>query len=118
MRRRPPAARSQGRPRPQAPRHLGHVRDFHRLPTVNRQFPRPLVPYFQPFCTGGEQARYLSEDYAFCERATQEGAELWADTTIRLWHVGHYNYGWEDAGREVQRFGKYTYHLPAKASPT
>ena len=27
-----------------------------------------------------------------------------ADTTIRLWHIGNYEYGWEDAGREVNRF--------------
>jgi hypothetical protein len=34
-----------------------------------------------------------------------------ADTTIRLWHVGTYRYGWEDAGRDVERFGDYTFHV-------
>jgi hypothetical protein len=36
----------------------------------------------------GEQTRYLGEDVAFSERATQEGFEIWADTTIRPIHLG------------------------------
>jgi hypothetical protein len=32
-----------------------------------------------------------------------------ADTTLRLWHLGSYPYGWEDAGRGVERFE--TYHF-------
>ena len=88
------------------------VREFHRLPTLNRQFARPLVPYFAPLWTDGDMGRYLGEDYAFCERVTRAGCELWADTRVRLWHMGHYPYGWEDAGREPQRFGRYRYTLP------
>ena len=34
-----------------------------------------------------------------------------ADTSIRLWHVGPYRYGWEDAGRDAQRFADYTFNL-------
>jgi hypothetical protein len=26
-----------------------------------------------------------------------------ADTSIRLWHIGEYAYGWEDAGLEKDR---------------
>jgi hypothetical protein len=94
------------------------VREFHALPTVNHQFAKPLVPYFLPMLTTGPQARYLAEDYALCERATQAGLSLFADTTVRLWHVGHYNYGWEDAGRPVERFGRYTFHLPRPLDPS
>ena len=93
------------------------------LPVCNLQFKRPIVPYFLPFLHE-EQADpsslsppaspliwYLGEDYAFCERALQAGFKIMADTTIRLWHIGSYPYGWEDAGREVQRFENYTYTL-------
>jgi len=38
-----------------------------------------------------------------------------ADTTIRLWHVGSYRYGWEDAGSTKERFGDYLFHLPDAA---
>jgi hypothetical protein len=34
-----------------------------------------------------------------------------ADTSIRLWHVGSYRYGWEDAGRDVERFDDYTFDI-------
>jgi hypothetical protein len=87
------------------------IRIQDNLPTLNQQFPRPLVPYFAPFWTTGPQGRYLGEDYAFCERARRAGISLYADTTIRLWHLGIYPFGWEDAGQGVTRFPSYTYHL-------
>ena len=34
-----------------------------------------------------------------------------ADTTIRLMHIGTYQFGWEDAGEGRQRYGSYTYHI-------
>ena len=34
-----------------------------------------------------------------------------ADTTIRLWHVGNHAYGWEDAGRDLERFETFTLNL-------
>jgi hypothetical protein len=37
-----------------------------------------------------------------------------ADTGIRLWHWGWFGFGWEDAGRTVERYRSYTYHLTAK----
>lgn len=43
-------------------------------------------------------AWYLSEDYAFCERARQAGHKVMAETSIRLWHHGRYGYSWEDVG--------------------
>lgn len=90
------------------------VREHHKLPLLNTKFDKSLVPYFAPFWTGQrDDARYLPEDYAFCERARQAGHEVFADTRVRLWHVGSYRYGWEDAGSEKQRFDGYTFHLPA-----
>ena len=83
-----------------------------RLPLCNQRFKGlPLVPYFAPIVVGEEeQAWYLAEDYSFCERARRCGLCILADTTIRLWHVGTYRYGWEDAGRDVERFANYTFH--------
>ena len=46
---------------------------------------------------------YLGDDYAFCERARQCGYKIMADTSIRLWHIGEYAYGWEDAGLDRPR---------------
>jgi hypothetical protein len=90
------------------------------LPLCNQRFQgTPLVPYFMPLIVGeGEQAWYLGEDYAFCERARRCGFRIMADTTIRLWHVGSYRYGWEDAGREVERYADYTFHITDDAART
>ena len=45
----------------------------------------------------------------FCEAARQCGHRILADTSIRLWHLGHYAYGWEDAGTAPGRYE--TFHL-------
>ena len=90
-----------------------------RLPMCNQSFQTPLVPYFAPLIAGrGEEAWYLGEDYSFCERARRCGFRVMADTTIRLWHVGSYRFGWEDAGRDVERFLDYTFHITDAATPT
>jgi hypothetical protein len=83
------------------------------LPVCNQQFKGlPLVPYFLSMIVGeGKQSWYLSEDFAFCERARRCGFRIMADTTVRLWHVGSYRYGWEDAGRDAERFTNYTFHI-------
>jgi predicted O-methyltransferase YrrM len=83
------------------------------LPVCNRRFGSPLIPFFEPLVVpdpGGHWS--LSEDYAFCERARRCGFKVVADTSIRLWHVGSYRYGWEDAGSPHERFADYTFHLP------
>ena len=69
------------------------------LPTCNEQFGRPMVPYFMPLVTPTEQGPwYLADDYAFSHRARAAGYKIFADTTIRLGHIGRYSYSWEDAG--------------------
>ena len=40
-----------------------------------------------------------------------------ADTSIRLWHVGPYRYGWEDAGKSHDRYADYTFSLPGVGEP-
>ena len=79
------------------------------LPVCNERFGRPMIPWFQPMIRQIEEGTwYLAEDYAFCQRARQCGLGVWVDTSIRLWHIGQYRYGWEDAGLERQRFGSFT----------
>jgi hypothetical protein len=89
------------------------------LPLCNQQFQgSPLASYFAPLVVGeGKQAWYLNEDAAFCERAHRCGFRIMADTTIRLWHVGSYRYGWEDAGRDVERFADYTFYVTQETRP-
>lgn len=82
------------------------------LPVCNQMFKRPIVPYFLPLLQESPEGTwYLGEDYAFCERALRAGFKIQADTTVRLWHIGSYPYGWEDAGRDVLRYGNFTYTL-------
>ena len=51
------------------------------------------------------------EDYSFCERARQCGYKIMADTSIRLWHIGEYAYGWEDAGLEKVRHDSFLFMI-------
>jgi hypothetical protein len=80
------------------------------LSVTNEAFGRPMIPFFQPLVRQVDEGSwYLAEDYAFCERARHCGYRIYADTTIRLWHIGSYSYGWEDAGSTTDRYG--TFHL-------
>lgn len=80
-----------------------------KLPLCNERFGHPMIPFFQPMVRPIEEGHwYLAEDYAFCHRARQCGFKIFADTSIRLWHIGTYRYGWEDAGLERQRFNTFT----------
>jgi hypothetical protein len=88
-----------------------------QLPMCNERFGSPLLPFFHSMLHPIEDGHwYLAEDYAFCERARACGFKIMADTTIRLWHIGTYAYGWEDAGREVQRFDTFGLHFRPETS--
>ena len=88
------------------------IADRLELPICNKSFGKPLVPYFHPLISRqGEEHWYLGEDYSFCERARQCGIPLIADLSIRLWHVGHYGYSWEDAGSDKERYAQYSYRI-------
>ena len=50
---------------------------------------------------------YLGEDFAFCERARRCGFQIFADTSIRLQHIGIYGYSWEDVGGGLPRYPSY-----------
>jgi hypothetical protein len=96
------------------------------LPLCNTRFGRGVWPFFQPLAieedmltivasaddptTRQVRHRYLTDDFAFCQRARQAGLKIMADTTIRLWRVGSYGFGWEDAGSDQQRFDTFHFH--------
>jgi hypothetical protein len=83
------------------------------LPTCNEKFGEPVVPYFLPFVIDDPERGtwYLSEDFAFSERARRAGHRVMVDTSVRLFHVGTYGYGWEDAGAEPKRFATYDFRI-------
>lgn len=90
-----------------------NVQHHFSLPDCNVGAVR-CVPYFLPMVVAaqggsGLEYRYLSEDYAFCERARQTGHRIVVDSTIRLGHVGKYTYAWEDAGRATERVSGATF---------
>jgi hypothetical protein len=86
-----------------------------KLPDCNKEFGSTLVPYFMPMVANeATNPWYLGEDYAFCERVRQCGIKIYADTRVRLWHVGTYKYGWEDAGGQFERFGSYNFNTGMK----
>ncbi|MGL4424090.1 MAG: hypothetical protein ACRCZF_25770 [Gemmataceae bacterium] len=82
-----------------------------QLPDCDARSGVPLVPFFAPMAVvDSGEFRYLGEDYSFCQRAHQCGIPIIADTTIRLWHVGSYRYGWEDAAG-TPRYTDFTLRL-------
>jgi hypothetical protein len=93
------------------------IRDRLQLPLCNTRFGRGLWPFFQSYVVEDAELgdkirhRYLTEDFAFCHRARQAGLKIIADTTIRLWRAGTYGYGWEEAGKETERFDTFHFHV-------
>ncbi len=91
------------------------IRETHALPICNEARGRPMIPFFLPMLLsepGGSW--YLGEDYAFSERARRAGFEIFADTSLRLGHVGRYAYGWEDAGGSHVRYASYRFQVAGK----
>jgi hypothetical protein len=89
------------------------------LPVCNARFGKPLVPYFLPMIVADESAQallpdgywYLPEDFSSSERARRAGYKVMADTSIRLGHIGNYEYGWEDVGAPQTRSAGATFRF-------
>lgn len=86
------------------------------IPVCNRGFSSEMIPFFQPVIVNDSKRGlwYLAEDFAFCERARQAGFQIYADTTIRLRHLGTYGYTWEDAGSDPERYGTYVFRVTSQ----
>lgn len=89
------------------------VRRTFGLPVCNAKWGQPTIPFFLPMVIpdGGSGYWYLSEDFAFCERARQAGHKITVDTTLRLGHIGRYTYEWEDAGMAMPRVPSATFEM-------
>ena len=57
-----------------------------------------FYPFFKPEEAQLENGNwiYLSEDWAFTERARRLGFKVWCDTSQKLGHAGRYVYTWDD----------------------
>lgn len=89
------------------------------LPVTNERFGSAMIPFFQPMLHPIEDGHwYLAEDFAFSQRVRSVGYKIVADTSIRLWHIGGYSYGWEDAGLERERTNSFALHFPEKLPDT
>jgi hypothetical protein len=87
------------------------------LPLCDEDKPARAVPFFMPMLEHwGSKMSYLAEDYAFSRRARLCGFKIMADTSIRLWHLGMYRYGYEDAGNELPRLATYRHLFDSEAS--
>jgi hypothetical protein len=76
---------------------LGEFEDAygtHRIDECSLGADRPFYPFFQPFVFREADGRlhYLSEDWAFSNRAKQLGFKVWVDLSIILIHMGDYPY--------------------------
>jgi hypothetical protein len=56
-------------------------------------------PWFLPMIVGED---YVGEDFAFCKRARDSGINIYCDTTVRLAHIGRYEYSFDFLSREVK----------------
>jgi hypothetical protein len=85
------------------------------LPICNERFGGKMIPSFAPLIVEEEKGKwYLAEDYAFCERCRKSGFQIMMDSSIRLWHVGSYGFGWEDAGVEKERYLSFGFTVQGK----
>ncbi len=116
----------------------GAIQRHCELPVCNERFGKLMVPYFMPMAVREDDSpsrvdstirqahdsprarceeasagthAYLGDDFSFCYRARQAGYKIYADTTIRLGHIGPYAFSWEEAGGSNQRFGGYIYRV-------
>lgn len=76
-----------------------------KMPVCNEAFGEYIVPFFMPMIINHPVKGhwYLRETYAFCHHVKQLGIQIIADTSIRLYHIGNYYYGWENAGSYMGR---------------
>jgi hypothetical protein len=75
-------------------------------------------PFFRPEVLHLEDGwYYLGEDYAFIHRCRMAGITPKVDTSFRLWHIGDYAYGLEEAGGQyLERGRNIDYRIDIKPS--
>lgn len=65
-----------------------------------------FTPYFMSYIINNDEGlpSYLPDDRAFCAHAKRCGYKIYVDTSIRLKHIGKYEYSWEDFIGDRPRF--------------
>lgn len=94
---------------------LAKMRDELKLPYCRMAHTHGW-PFFMPMIAEEDgETRYLAEDYAFCWRCREIGVTPLVDTSFRLYHLGDYAYGWEEAaGQYIQRSRNIEYQIERK----
>lgn len=81
-----------------------------KLPLCNTSFDCPSYPWFKPNVWEEEgQTYYLGEDFSFCKYAQKCGFEIFIDSTIKLGHIGKYEYTWEDLAYKKKKISNLKY---------
>ena len=68
-----------------------------------------VVDLFACVTNGGrdeEPELYLSEDYAFCQRARDIGLEVWSHTKVNPSHTGMHTFSFEEEAKMLERYKK------------
>ena len=89
---------------------LQQMIDMLNLPLCNAEWSGGFWPFFQPMIEprDGMSDHYLGEDWAFCSRLKKIGITPLADTSFRLFHIGTYDFTWENFLPQV-RYSPFTY---------
>lgn len=73
------------------------------LPLCHRNEPWKFYPFYQPFWIESDRdpgdCLYLSEDFAFSERARRADFQSYLNPAVRLLHMGQYPFRIEDLGQ-------------------
>jgi hypothetical protein len=82
------------------------------LPVCDQASAFAFFPFFQPLVSPLDDGyRWLDSEFAFSEFARRCGYRIYADTSIRLYRQTSFLNGWEEAGRQPERFANYHLHL-------
>ena len=81
---------------------LAAIRPFDKLMTLRGQGVRKPVR---------ERTRIWGTTFPSATALARAGYKIYADTTIRLGHIGPYAFSWEEAGGSNQHFGGYIYRV-------
>jgi hypothetical protein len=95
---------------------LKHIAKTLELPWC-RMAERFAYPFFQPMVVEHSDGHYyFGEDYAFIRRCRDAGLTPKVDTSFRLYHIGDYAYGLEEAcGQYLQRGRNIDYRIMRSA---
>ena len=68
-----------------------------------------VIDLFACVTNGGREENpelYLSEDYAFCQRARDIGLEVWSHTQVNPTHTGTHTFSFEEEAKMLERYRK------------